>query len=108
MFASFTVAQVKRDKCNEVVRFYEDDVIPASKSQKGFRGAYLFIDRKTGKGVSIALWDRREDAVAVERNGFYQQQVERLTDFFTVAPVREVYEVIYKTMFRRGISSLSI
>jgi len=58
MFASLIVAQVRTKKSNEVVRFFEDSVIPAGKTQLGFRGAYLFIDRRTGKAASIALWDR--------------------------------------------------
>jgi heme-degrading monooxygenase HmoA len=47
--------------------------VPASKSQKGYKGAYLLTDRDTGKGMSITIWDTEEDAVANERSGYYQE-----------------------------------
>lgn len=93
MFARLTIVQVKMDKLDESVKLYEDNVIPAVKSQKGFRGDYLLTDRKTGKGVSITLWDSEEDAIANEQSGYYQEQLGKFKDLFTAPPVREGYEV---------------
>jgi heme-degrading monooxygenase HmoA len=93
MFARLTVVQVSLDKLDETIKIYEENVIPAAKSQKGYRGAYLLSDRKTGKGVSITIWDNEEDAIANEQTGYYQEQVGRFKEFFTAPPVREGYEV---------------
>ena len=93
MFARLTIVQVKSDKLDETVKLYEESVIPAAKSQKGYRGAYLFTDRKTGKGVSIILWDSEEDAIVDEQSGLYAKQVDRYKEFLTAPPVREGYEV---------------
>ncbi len=93
MFARLTIVQVKIDKLDETIKIYEESVIPAAKSQRGFRGIYLLTDRKTGKGVSIALWDSEEDAIANEQSGYYQEQLSKFKDFFTAPPVREGYEV---------------
>lgn len=93
MFARFTIIQVNVDKMDEVIQLYEDSVVPAAKSQKGYRGAYLFTDRKTGKGYSISLWDREEDAVANEQSGYYKEQVGKFAEYFTAPPVQEGYEV---------------
>ncbi len=93
MFARLTIVQVKIDKLDETIKIFEDSVAPAAKSQKGFSGAYLLTDRKTGKGISISLWDREEDAVANEQSGYYQEQVGRFKDVFTAPPVQEGYEV---------------
>jgi len=93
MFARLTIVQGKIDKTDETIKLYEESVIPAIKSQKGFRGAYLLTDRKTGKGISIGLWDSEEDAIANEQSGFYQEQLSKFKDFFTAPPVREGYEV---------------
>lgn len=93
MYARLTIVQMKPDLLDETVKLYEDDVIPAAKSQKGFRGAYLLSDSKSGKGVSITLWDSEEEAIANEKSGYYQDQVNKFKDYFTAPPVREGYEV---------------
>jgi len=93
MFARLTMAQMKSDKIDETRKIYEESVIPAAKSQKGYRGAYLLTDRKTGKGISMTLWDSEEDAIANEQSGYYQEQVNKLKEFFTAPPVREGYEI---------------
>ncbi len=93
MFARLTTVQTKIDKTDETIKLFEESVIPAAKSQKGFRGAYLLTDRKTGKGISIALWDSEEDAIANEQSGYYQEQLNKFKDCFAAPPVREGYEV---------------
>jgi len=93
MFARFTIVQVDASKVDEVVKLYDDSVVPAAKSQKGYRGAYLFTDRKTGKGYSISLWDSEEDAIANEQSGYYKEQIGRFAEYLTAPPVQEGYEV---------------
>ncbi|MBW1799397.1 MAG: hypothetical protein JRJ85_01575 [Deltaproteobacteria bacterium] len=93
MFARFTIVQSNVEKMDEVIKLYGESVVPAAKSQKGYRGAYLFTDRKTGKGYSISLWDSEEDALANEQTGYYREQVGKFKDYFTAQPVQEGYEV---------------
>lgn len=93
MFARLTIVQVKPDKIDETTKLYDESVVPAAKSQKGYKGAYLLVDRKTGKGVSISLWDSEENAIANEKSGYYQEQLGKFKDFFMAAPVQEGYEV---------------
>ena len=93
MFARVTVVQVKTDSLDETKKLYEESVIPAAKSQKGYRGAYMMSDPKTGKGLSFTLWDSEADANANEQSGYYQQQVAKFKDFLTSPPIREGYEV---------------
>ena len=93
MFARLTIVQVKIDKLDETIKIYEDSVVSAAKSQKGFQGAYLLTDRNTGKGISCTLWDSEEDAVANEQSGYYQEQIGTFKDVFTATPVQEGYEV---------------
>ena len=72
MFARVTFTQVDLNKFDETIGLYRDSVIPAAKSQKGYRGAYLLTDRKNGKGISITIWDNEEYAIANEQSGYYQ------------------------------------
>jgi len=93
MFARLTIVPVKIDKIDETVKIFKENVVPAAKSQKGFRGAYQLIDRKTGKGISITFWDSEDDAIANEQSGYYQEQLSKFKDCFAAPPVREGYEV---------------
>jgi len=94
MFARLSVVQVSIEKVNEAIKIYEESVIPAAKSQKGFRGAYLLADRKTGKGIGMTLWENEQDATANEQSGYYQEQLNKFKDISTAPPVREGYEVV--------------
>ena len=93
MFARLMIVTMKMDKLDDAIKIYSESIIPAAKSQKGFRGGYLLTDRKTGKEVSISLWDSEEDAIANEQSGYLQEQVSKLKESMAAPPVREGYEV---------------
>jgi len=90
-FARVTLTKSNPGKTEEAIKIYQDSVVPDAKSQNGFRGVYLFSDFKTGKGISIAIWDSEEDAIANEQSGYYQKQIDRFKDIFTSTPIREGY-----------------
>lgn len=92
-FARVTVTQMKPEKVDEAVKIYGESVVPDAKKQKGFRGIMLLSDFKTGKGLSIAIWDSEADAIANEQSGYYQTQIGRFKDFLTAKPIREGYVV---------------
>ena len=93
MFARILWFQFNIDKLDEAVKQYEDRILPAMKSQKGYHGAYMLSNRKTGKGVSMTIWDGEEDAVADEQSGQLQERSSWFKDFFTTTPAREGYKV---------------
>ncbi len=97
MFARLTVAEVLMGKLDEALKLYEDSVIPAAKSQKGYRGAYLLSDDKTGKVIAITLWDSEADTAAqewvTEDRGYYKEQLAKFRDYFVGTPIREGYDV---------------
>ena len=94
MFARLTIIQVDIERIDEGIEIYRDSVVPAARSQKGFRGSSLLVDRKSGKGISIVLWDSEEDAIANEKSRYYQEQVLKGVQFYTKPPIREGYEVV--------------
>jgi len=66
MIARVSRFQVNVNKLDEVKKVFEEGVIPAVKLQKGYRSGYLLTDRKTGKCISIALWDSEDDVLPIE------------------------------------------
>jgi len=95
-FARVTITQGKIDKVDESIKLYAESVVPAAKSQKGYRGILLLTNRETGKSISISFWDSEEDAIANEQSGYYQEQVAKFKDLFTAPPIKEGYEVTVK------------
>jgi len=94
MFARMTTGGTKVDWMDKFVKIYEESIVPAAKSQKGYCGAYFLVDRKTGKVVSITLWDCEEDALANEKSHYYQEQLVKVMNLFTKPLIREGYEVV--------------
>ncbi|MFP4082702.1 MAG: antibiotic biosynthesis monooxygenase family protein [Candidatus Aminicenantes bacterium] len=93
MFARLTSARINKERVDEFIAIYEKSVVPAAKSQQGYQGAYLLVDRAEAKGISITLWKSEKDALANERNRYYQEQVTKFITFYTGPPVREGFEV---------------
>lgn len=97
MFARLTTLVVKLDRVDEGITVYRKSVVPAAKKQKGFVAAYLLADRQTGKAISLTFWKSEEDALANERNRYYQEQLVKFIDFLQAPPIREGYEVAVKS-----------
>ena len=94
MIARLTRYQVDANRLDESIKAFKESVIPAVKSQKGYRSGYLLIDRATGRCATIAFWDSEKDLTADEQSGQYRKRVDTGKDRFVTPPVTEVYEVI--------------
>jgi heme-degrading monooxygenase HmoA len=85
-------AQVKPGKLNDVIRYYDEVVLPAVEVQAGFGGLLLLTDRDCNKSVSIAFWETEEDMVA-----FATRQAPDLASQFStllaMVPAVDIYEV---------------
>ncbi|MDH4195830.1 MAG: hypothetical protein OEW05_00325 [Candidatus Aminicenantes bacterium] len=93
LFARVTSFLLAKDRVDEAVRLYRTSVVPAARSQKGFRGAFLLVDRASGKGQSITLWTSENDAAANEAGRYYQEQLAKFLTFYTAPPIREGFEL---------------
>ena len=98
MFARLTIFRISPERVDEGTKRYKDSVLPATREQKGYRGTNVMVDRKTGNTVIITLWEREEDAVANEKNRYYQEQVVKFRTFYKKPPIREGYEVVIRDL----------
>lgn len=94
MFARVTTIQIRTDTIDEAIKIFKESVVPAAQSQKGFKGILFFLDRETGKGHSVTLWDSQEDSLANEKNLYYQEQLTKFLPFYKLPPVKEGFEVV--------------
>ena len=75
----------------EFIQLWQETVAPSAKQQQGFRRAYLFVERSTGKIRTVGLWETEADFQTSVR--WNQEQIARFAGFFTAPPSVEQYEV---------------
>ncbi len=92
MYARVINSQLVSGKTDEVLSIWRDKVAPTIKQAKGFKGAYLVGDRGTSKGITITLWETKEDADAM--NASLAQTLALFDGFFAAQPSLETYEVL--------------
>lgn len=66
MHARVATYQGKPEKIEDGIRYIRDQALPAAKKISGFKGLYYFVDRKSGKGYSFALFESEEALRASE------------------------------------------
>jgi len=95
MHARMVIVQLTPGRADQAITLFKGSVLPAAQAQRGFKGAFLLTDRRTGKFVSLSLWETEADLNASEESGYYQEQIAKFAGVgvFAGAPVRETYEV---------------
>lgn len=93
MFARVTTMYIRPEMLDKATSIFENSVLPAANSQKGYCGAKLLLDRKTGKGIVITLWESEADAIANEENKYYEEQLLKVLVMFVADPIKEGFEV---------------
>lgn len=98
MFARMTIIQVEPEKIDDAVRIYKKSVVPEAKKQKGYRGACVLVDPKSGKCISVTFWRTEKDAIANEESLYYQEQLVKFLNLLAGPMIREGYEVRVHSM----------
>ena len=94
MHARLAIAQFRSGKADEGMQMYRESILPEARQQRGFKGAMALLDRSTGKGMSITLWETEADAQASGTNTPYlQEQLAKVASLFAAPPSIETYEV---------------
>lgn len=91
MFANVTTFHRRPERLNEVGL---DDVAAILKAQVGYRGAYVLVNRDTGKQCTITLWDTEAalNAGVAVLMPLREQRAKDLGD--PQPPSREAFEVV--------------
>lgn len=93
MHARVTRVENTPDKIEAVVTHLKEQIIPAAKKMAGFKGGYWLIERSTGRGLAVTLFESEaalkasEDAASQTRSGASQATGMKVTGV-------ERYEVV--------------
>ena len=92
MFARITTLTGSPERAEEAIAEYRDTVIPFVRAEGG-RGTILLIDRDTGKGMGITLWESAEAMQASEERANELRASATETMGAGATPTVERYEV---------------
>jgi heme-degrading monooxygenase HmoA len=94
MYARVSIGQYQPGKWDEGIQIHRMSINPAAKQQHGFKGVITLLDRTTGKGMTISLWETEADMQAGISSGYYQEQLAKVMPLLIGASQRETYEVV--------------
>ena len=83
MFARVAWGKVKPGTWEEYERIYHDEIVPATRDIKGLHLRELLRGTDDPEeGISLTLWESREDLDAYERSSLHQELVDRARAFY--------------------------
>ncbi len=93
MFARVITYYGRVDRVDAGIRNQREQMLPSGKKMRGFKGAYFLVDRKSGKQMTISLWDTEKDMQAsLSAMGSLRAQFAEATGDAN-PPAVEVFEV---------------
>ncbi len=60
MLARVAMIQGKPEKVDEVVRYFRDQTLVNAKKVKGFKQAYMMVNRQTGQIIAMVHWENQQ------------------------------------------------
>ncbi len=95
MFVRLTTIQMQPVKLDQMTGIFQERAGPAMQQQPGFLNAYVLVDRATGKGSILGLWES-EDALRQAEAVLNQQRSDASQALQATGATSEVYEVAYQ------------
>lgn len=101
MVARVTVAEIDpvRHDPRQAIERFESVLVPALREQDGYEGCHVLLSDE-GKVLVLTFWSSEQAARATKESGFYQAQVDELSEFvvYRSDPGRESYDVVVTDM----------
>jgi len=95
MYARVTTTQFSPYRLDEAISIIRDHTVPAAQKQSGFKGYLLLVDRGTGKGITITLWEEEDDRQVTGPNSdYYRAEIGKVVPLLTDAPTVEDLEIV--------------
>jgi hypothetical protein len=95
MYARVTTIQVSPYRLDEAIGIIRDQVLPAIRQQNGFKGYLMLVNRGTGNGINITLWEEEADRQVTGPNStYYRDAIGKVVPFLTDAPRVEDLELV--------------
>jgi heme-degrading monooxygenase HmoA len=94
VFARVLTIEGKPEKIDDGIRYFWGEVIPSAQKLSGYEDGYLMVDRKSGKMISVVMWDSLKDIEATSDTA-NQKLAERVKIAgANKKPKYEIYEIV--------------
>lgn len=95
MYARVTTTQFSPYRLDEGIQIAREHTVPAAQQQSGFKGYLMLVDRSTGKGMTITLWEDEADREVTGTNSsYYRDAIGRIVPLLEDAPLVEDLEIV--------------
>lgn len=103
MIARKVNVMFKPDMSKDFLTKMEGEVLPLLRKQEGFLEQFFFLGPDKKAGLSITLWDRKENMEKYHTTVF-PQVTKTVENLLEGTPKVETYEVPVSTMHRVGVA----
>lgn len=93
MYARMTTVSIRPGHEDDLRELVDATILPVSRQQEGFVDALGLIDRSTGRGMLITLWEDARCLEDSETTGYLAVQLAHAAPFLTGPAVHETFEV---------------
>ena len=95
MYARVTTTQFSPYRLDESIHIAREQIVPAAQQQNGFKGYLMLVDRSTGKGMTITLWEGEEDRdITGSNSSYYRDAIGKFVPLLEDAPLVEDLELV--------------
>lgn len=77
----------------QALRIYRTSILPEIEKQNGLSSVLVFSCRQKNELISCALWESYESMMRVERSGFMDQQIAKLSGVLAEPAEGDQYEL---------------
>lgn len=79
MFSRVTALNVQPGRIDELLRIYEESILPNASIQKGFKGSLLLRDPESNKALLITSWETQDDMQDHEKSGQFANDLKKIS-----------------------------
>ncbi|MCS6871133.1 MAG: antibiotic biosynthesis monooxygenase [Anaerolineae bacterium] len=93
MFARVSTFQYQRGALDELVKLFNESIIPANRARSGHLRTYFLVDAAAEQAMVISVWESQEALAAGDHDGFYQAQLGKVQHLLASGVARHIYEL---------------
>ncbi len=93
MYARMISVTIQPGHEDDLVGIVTTAILPVTREQEGFVDAVGLVDRSTGRGMLITLWEDARCLESSEATGYLSAQLTRARPYLAGPEIRETFEV---------------
>lgn len=80
-------------KMDQALNIYRNSILPRIEKREGFASSLVFSCRQKNELIACTLWETYESMAEVDRSGFLDQQVAKLSGVLAESAEGDEYEL---------------